>query len=165
MECRPCEAVEALDIGQNRSVELTNRCNHEIGRQRLATALIAFAGDCPLVGRFIEFESSHLNSKAGVVLEGKLPGRGFDVIEDLIPAGKLACPGRIGFRVEGVTVEVVGRIDTTAGIGVLQPRPAESRVFLQDRERYAHLLQANCSADAAKTPADDDGISVVQVEF
>ena len=59
-------------------------------------------------------------------------------------------------RFEAVAVEVVGYVDSRAGIGVLVPGAADACVLLDDGERDARLLQPDPGQQSRLTASDDD---------
>ena len=62
---------------------------------------------------------------------------------------------------EAVAVEVISDVDPRAGIGVLPPRSADTRVLLDDRERDTRFLQPDPGQQTGFTAPDDDDGKVV----
>ena len=69
----------------------------------------------------------------------------------------LACEvlGPMIARFERVAVEVVADVDAATGVGVLEPRAADLRVLLDDRERNPGLLQPDAGEKARLAATDD----------
>jgi hypothetical protein len=85
------------------------------------------------------------------------------VSEQLIALGVVIRPSGVGLK--GVRVEVVWHIDAAAGIGILVPRSADTRILLEDRVRHTESTKLYGHAEPRDTSADDQGVEFVSVSW
>ena len=159
MERRPGEIPLAVDLGKVRPVQLPYGADHRARRQRrrcsVATTRPNGPGGCGIVpGRL-----GHLGFPQHMAADVIAVHHGLEVGLQLGLFGEEVRP-LIG-RLEAVAVEVISDVDPRPRIGVLPPRPADTGVLLDDRERDACLFEANARQQPRFPAADHDHREVV----
>src|SRR5206468_990309 len=108
----------------------------------------------PAMRNLVEARRAHLGLIMNVGRDPKLIGAATEVRVELLLSRKVLRP--LGIRSERVAVQVVGDVDATAGIGVLEPGATECVVLLENGVADAGLAQANAGQYAGHPGADDD---------
>ena len=159
VELRAGEVLSSGDVGDLRSVELTDGGDHRPGGQGLGVAdrvpvVVDRLGDHrPGRARLVPGRRDHLGAEPDVGLDPVLLHDPLEVGLELGLLGEELGPAVA--RLEAEAVEVVADVDPGAGVAVLPPRPADTGVLLDDRERDARLLQPDPGEQSGLPAADD----------
>ncbi len=145
VEGRAFEAVAALDVGQARPVELAHGGDHRIGLD-LAQTILRLQRDLPDGAVLIPDHFLHLGLEADLLAQIVAVGDATEIVQQNRLGGEVLRPVVVGL--EAVGVDVVGAIHPAAGIGVLQPGPANIGVLLDDLEVDAGLAEADSGQKA-----------------
>ena len=142
VERRTGEVVLPGDVGNVRTVELTDRGDHGARRRacprcrrRRARAPTRWPARRP---------TSAPSTSVSKRTCGSMPCLLHHALEVRLQLGLLREElGPVVARLEAVAVEVVADVDARARVGVLPPGAADARVLLDDRERDAGFLEAD----------------------
>ena len=108
----------------------------------------------PLRRLLIEARFQNMGFETDVLTQPVFVRRALEIAEQNVLRGIVIRP--IVVRLEAERIHVVWIVHAAAGIGILQPCPADIGVLLDHIEGYAGLLQANGGEDAAHAGADHD---------
>ena len=143
---RAGEAVQAANRRQLGPVELPHGSDHRVEPAADGAALGADDVNLPLLLVFMPLQAGGLGVEADVRQQAQVGGHFLLVAPDFVALGVVAAPAQVGRK--RVAVEVIRRVDTGLGIGVLEPGAAQLGVFVDQLEGDGQLLQAVGGAQA-----------------
>jgi hypothetical protein len=152
------ELLEARNLGDFRSIEHADARNDDVGGPLERAAVGGLGYHVPKARSLVELRGLDFGLESHVLADAVVVGRAFEVIPEFAALREQHRPVMIGG--EGIRIEVIGRVDAAAGIGVLVPGAAHGGILFHDGERDAGLLQANGGAEAGHARADDEHAEV-----
>src|SRR3954447_23067204 len=159
MKNRAAEQRQSCNRWNRWAIQLPDRADHRVAVDRLGCAIAGMERYAPTGSRFVEFRCWNIDSETYVLAQIIFIGRFIDICQNLIPSREV--PGPLRVRVERIRVEVVGCIDCTTWIIVLQPGASDIPVLFQDHKRNAEFLEPDTGTQASEPGADDDNLEAL----
>ncbi|GIW17245.1 MAG: hypothetical protein KatS3mg064_0402 [Tepidiforma sp.] len=156
VELRTAEPLEPADIGNLGPVQLADGADDGVRPQHLLAAVSPPHVDVPLGPVVVPFEERDFRVELDVLPHAELPRALAEVVQQDRLGRVVRRP--VDLLGERIAVERVRNVDTSARVGVLQPRAADVVVLLEDREGDAGLLQPDAGEDPRHPGADDDDL-------